>query len=522
MFDFTRLKSVADLSRVQGEDRPDAIALDFNDRTTTFRELDERASKVAQGLIALGQQPGARIGYLGKNSDRYCEVVLGAFKARGVVVGVNWRLAAPEMAYVLNDAGCEVLFVGRDYYDIVEKIALETPRLKTVIAIDGDHPRFETYEGWRDAQPAKDPMLPIAPDDDVIQLYTSGTTGHPKGVQLSNANYLAIFGCLSGMPIGNYEPDDVVLIAMPFFHVAGVNIALLSIGQGSRGVILPETDPQLIMRLIQDKRVTYVFLVPALIQFMLQQPNVGAIDFSSLKNISYGASPISDAVLRRAHEMFGCTFLQLYGLTETTGGGTYLSPEDHDAARGKLRSCGKPAPGHEIKIMDGEGRDLPAGEVGEICIKAPNVMKGYWNKADATRAAVSECYLRTGDAGYFDEDGYLYIHDRVKDMIVSGGENVYPAEVENAIFGHPAVADVAVIGVPDEKWGEAVKAIVVAKPGASPSPAEIIGWARDRIAGYKLPKSVDFAEVLPRNPSGKILRRELRQPYWEGRERQVN
>jgi acyl-CoA synthetase (AMP-forming)/AMP-acid ligase II len=522
MFDFARLNSVADISRVQAEDRPDAIALDFNDRTTSFRELDDRASKVAQGLVALGQQPGARVGYLGKNSDRYCEVLLGAFKARGVVVGVNWRLAAPEIAYVLNDAGCEVLFVGRDYDDIVDKIALDTPTLKTVIAMDGEHPRFESYEGWRDAHPATDPMLPIAPDDDVIQLYTSGTTGHPKGVQLTNENYLAIFRCLSDMPLGSYTPDDVVLIAMPFFHVAGVNIALLSLGQGARGVILPETDPQLILRLIQEKRVTYMFIVPALILFLLQQPNVRDVDLSSLKNISYGASPISDSVLVKAREVFGCEFLQVYGLTETTGAGTFLPPEDHDAARGKLRSCGKPAPGLEIRILDADGRSLPTGEVGEIAINGPTIMKGYWNKADATRAAVTDGYLRTGDAGYFDEDGYLYIHDRVKDMIVSGGENVYPAEVENAIFGHPAVADVAVIGVPDEKWGEAVKAIVVPKSGASASPAEIIAWARERIAGYKLPKSVDFAEVLPRNPSGKILRRELRQPYWEGHERQVN
>jgi acyl-CoA synthetase (AMP-forming)/AMP-acid ligase II len=522
VFDFSRLKSVADLSRIQAQDRPDAIALDYKDRLTTFRELDERASKVAQGLIALGQKPGARIGYLGKNSDRYCEVLLGAFKARGVVVGVNWRLAPAEIAYVLNDAACEVLFVTQEYCDCIDSIALDTPKLKTIIAIDDGHSQRESYEGWRDAHPATDPGLPVAPDDDVIQLYTSGTTGHPKGVQLTNANYLAIFHCLSEMPLGSYTPEDVVLIAMPFFHVAGVNIALLSIGQGARGVILPETDPQLILNLMQTKRVSYVFLVPALILFLLQQPNVREIDFTALKNISYGASPISEAVLLKAREIFGCEFLQVYGLTETTGGGTFLPPEDHDPARGKLRSCGKAAPGHEIRILDSEGRELPPREVGEIAIRAPNVMKGYWAKAAATQASVVNGYLRTGDAGFFDEEGYLYIHDRVKDMIVSGGENIYPAEVENAIFGHPAVADVAVIGVPDATWGEAVKAIVVKKPGASATQAEIIAHARTRIAGYKLPKSVDFADALPRNPSGKVLRRELRRPYWEGLERQVH
>jgi fatty-acyl-CoA synthase len=366
-------------------------------------------------------------------------------------------------------------------------------------------------------------MLPVAAEDDVIQLYTSGTTGHPKGVQLTNANYLSIFACLGGAPIGQYGTDDVVLIAMPFFHVAGVNIGLLSLAQGAYGLVLGETDPAEILRLIGEKKVSYAFLVPALILFVLQHPNAAVTDFSSLKNISYGASPISDEVLLRAKTIFGCEFLQVYGLTETTGGGTFLLPEDHDPARGKLRSCGKPAPGHRIRVVGGDGKELPAGEVGEIQIQSGNVMKGYWNKADATAKAIcAERWFSTGDAGFFDDEGYLYIHDRVKDMIVSGGENIYPAEVENAIMGHPGVADVAVIGVPDARWGEAVKAIVVKKPGLEPDPAGIIAHARERIAGYKLPKSVDFVDALPRNPSGKVLRKDLRAPYWEGRDRRVN
>jgi acyl-CoA synthetase (AMP-forming)/AMP-acid ligase II len=523
MFDFSRLKSVADISRVHAVERPDAVALDFNDRITTYGALDEYASKVAQGLIGLGQKPGARVGYLGKNTDRYFEVLLGAFKARAVIVGVNWRLAAPEIAYVLNDAGCEVIFVGKEFADTVQKILPDCPKLKTVIAMDGGHPPWTSYEEWRDAQKAVDPMLPIAHEDDVIQLYTSGTTGHPKGVQLTSANYLSIFDCLGNAPLGQYEPDDVVLIAMPFFHVAGVNIGLLSLAQGAYGLVLGETDPAEILRLIDQKKITYAFLVPALILFVLQHPNAKTTDFSSLKNISYGASPISDEVLLRAKEMFGCEFLQVYGLTETTGGGTFLLPEDHEPSRGKLRSCGRPAPGHQIRIVDGGNNALPHGEVGEIQIKSGNVMKGYWNKSDATAKAIcSQRWFSTGDAGFFDADGYLYIHDRVKDMIVSGGENIYPAEVENAVMGHPGVADVAVIGVPDARWGEAVKAIVVKKPGLEPSPTEIIAHARERIAGYKLPKSVDFIDVLPRNPSGKVLRKDLRAPYWEGRDRQVN
>ena len=523
MFDFSRLKSVADIPRIHAQERPDAVALDFNDRVTTYGELDERTSRVAQGLIAAGASPGARVGYIGKNVDRYFEVLLGAFKARAVIVGVNWRLAPPEIAYVLNDADCEILFVGRDFYSIVEKILIDCPKLKAVIAMDDGHELWAAFEPWRGANPATDPMLPIAADDDVIQLYTSGTTGHPKGVQLTNANYLSIFACLGSAPLGQYEPDDVVLIAMPFFHVAGVNIGLLTLAQGAQGIVLGETDPAEILRLIDAKKVTYAFLVPALILFVLQHPKAAQMDFSSLKNISYGASPISDEVLLRAKEVFGCGFLQVYGLTETTGGGTFLLPEDHDPARGKLRSCGRPAPGHEVRVVDGDGRSVPTGDVGEIQIRSGNVMKGYWNKQDATAKAVcGERWFSTGDAGFFDADGYLYIHDRVKDMIVSGGENIYPAEVENAIMGHPAVADVAVIGVPDERWGEAVKAIVVKKPGVAGEPSEIISFARERIAGYKLPKSVDFIDALPRNPSGKVLRKDLRKPYWEGRTRQVN
>jgi acyl-CoA synthetase (AMP-forming)/AMP-acid ligase II len=522
MYDFSRLKSVADITRVHAEDRPDAIALDFSDRLTTYGELDARASCVAQGLIALGQQPGARIGYLGKNVDRYFEVLFGAFKSRTVVVGVNSRLAPPEIAYVLNDAGCEVLFVGKDFYVAIEKILAECPKLKAVIAMDGGHVQWSAFESWRDAQPPHDPMLSVAPDDDVIQLYTSGTTGHPKGVQLTNANYLGIMACAEAMGLASYTPDDVVLVAMPFFHVAGVNIGLLALAQGARGIVLGDIDPQAILRLIETKRINYAFLVPAVILFLTQQPNVRAIDFSSLKVMSYGASPIAEDLLRTAKEIMGCGFMQLYGLTETTGAGTCLAPEDHEGSGAKLRSCGRPAPGMEVRIVDGEGRVLPPRQVGEIQIKGPSVMKGYWNKPEATRKSLAESWFTTGDAGFFDEAGYLYIHDRVKDMIVSGGENIYPAEVENAVFGHPAVADVAVIGVPDEKWGEAVKAIVVRKPDATVTPAEIIAYARERIAGYKLPKSVDFVEALPRNPSGKILRRELREPYWEGRQRRVN
>jgi len=521
MFDSEAIKCVADIVRVQARLRPDAIAMDFKDRLSTYAELDARASRVAAGLAAAGRRPGARIGFLGKNSDHYFELLFGCAKSKTVLVAANWRLALPELVYVLNDARCESLFVSRDFYESAEKLREECPGIATIIAMDGGGADFVDYAAWRDAQPATDPMLPTT-DEDVVQLYTSGTTGHPKGVQLTDRNFMVQIPAAEKAGLSDYTPDDIVLVAMPVFHIAGVNMGLFAFAHGARAIILSDVDPQEILRLIAEKRITATFLVPAVILALVQQPNVTDVDFSSLKRVAYGASPISDALLKSARRIVGCDFAQVYGLTETTGAITILGPGDHDPARNRLRSCGVAFPDCEIRVIGGDGDSLGAGEVGEIAIRSAMVMKGYWNKPEATAEAISNGWFRTGDAGYFDEDGYLYIHDRMKDMIVSGGENVYPAEVENAIYGHPAVADVAVIGVPDERWGEAVKAIVVRKPGASVGEREIIAHARERIAGYKAPKSVAFVDSLPRNPTGKILRRELREPFWEGRTRRVN
>jgi fatty-acyl-CoA synthase len=522
MFDLDALKSLADITRVQAAKRPDAIAHVFEDRTTTFAQLDDRASRIANGLIALGVKPQARIGYIGMNSDRFFETVYGAFKANAVLVGVNWRLAPPEVAYVLNDAGAEVLFVGAEFLAVVDQLKEKLTTVRHYIAMDGPHGDWPVFDDWLAGQSATDPMLTIDPDDDVIQLYTSGTTGHPKGVQLTNANYLAFFATADQAGWAHYEPGEVNLVAMPNFHVAGLNMGILSVAQGAKGIIMKQVDPVKVLDAVETYGINNMFLVPAVIQFVIAVPGITSRNLSSLNRIFYGASPIAQEVLLQAKKLLGCNFTQLYGLTETVGAGTYLPPEAHTLESGKLRSCGLPYPGFEIKVVDGAGNTVPTGGVGEILIKGPCIMKGYWNKPEATAKSVIDNWFYTGDAGYFDADGFLFIHDRVKDMIVSGGENIYPAEVENALMSHPAVADAAVIGVPDEKWGEAVKAIVVLKPGSDASPADIIAFCKTQIASYKTPKTVDFVEALPRNPSGKILRRELRAPHWEGRERQVN
>lgn len=509
-----------DEMRRVAKQRGDATALVYEGRETSYRQLDERASQVAQSLLQEGIEPHARVAFLGKNSDLYFELLLGAQKTRSVIVGVNSRLAGPEVAYVLNNANAELVFVSQDFVPLIENILADCESVRKVIAMDGGHGAWPAFDAWRDASEAIDPMLSCQPDDDFIQLYTSGTTGHPKGVQLTNTNMeSALFQVKADW--GQWSTDDHVLLCMPLFHIAGVNVGVIGLCAGSKVTVLPDVDPGEILRLIDEEKISVLFMVPAVILFVMQHPNLSATDLSSVRQVIYGASPIAEELLVQASKAFKCEFMQVYGLTETTGCATHLPPEDHDPARGKLRSCGKPNTGIEIRIVGEDGKDVPVGEVGEIIMRGASNMKGYWNNPDATNDAIRNEFFYTGDAGFVDDEGYVFIHDRVKDMIVSGGENVYPAEVENALFAHPQIADVAVIGVPDERWGEAVKACVVLEAGVELAGQEIIDWARERIAGYKLPKSVDFVEALPRNPSGKILRRELREPYWEGHERRV-
>ncbi len=521
MLDIEAMPHVADIPRVQSNMRPNEVAFWCKGEETTFAELNTRANQVANGLIGLGVSPNQRVGYLAKNTALYYEMLFGCAKARAVMNAVNTRLAAPEVQFILSDAQVRTLFVGPEWFGMIEAIKDECPHLENIITIEGSHEGWPDYTTWRDSQETSAPAIKTADDDDVIQLYTSGTTGLPKGVMLTNANYRGFMGQAGELEWSSYDAGENVMNAMPLFHVAGVNVGILGAAQGARTIVLPEINPVEILDLIEQQEINHAFFVPAVILMLSQMPDFRERDYSKLKQIFYGASPITEDLLVTAVEVMGARFTQVYGLTETTGGGTYLPPEAHEPSWGKLRSCGVPYPSTIIRCVDEDGNAVPTGEVGEIVIQSDFVMKGYWNRPEATEDAIRNGFFHTGDAGYFDEDGFLFIHDRVKDMIVSGGENVYPAEVENAIFGHPEVADVAVIGVPDEKWGEAVKAIIVPKDGAQPTPESIIAWTREKIAGYKCPKSVDYIDALPRNPSGKILRKDLREPYWAGQERRV-
>ena len=513
-----QIQCVADIARLQGRLRPDAEALWFEGRGTTYGELDSASSRCANALIAAGVKPGDRVGVLAKGNDDFFVLWFGCLKARACLTPVNWRLAPPEIAFILRDAGANLLICGEAFAGVVASQVEHTPDIHHLVQFEPGHARWPDFRSWIAGYPDTDPNLTSEPTDDVIQLYTSGTTGLPKGVQLTEANYLAVFDSAT-LQWARFDAGDAVLVAMPLFHVAGANMGMLGLLQGARAIVMREADPVAIMALIGEHRIKQAFLVPALINMILQHPDADQADFGPLEKVYYGASPISEEVLKRAQDRLGASFTQLYGLTETIGLGTYLSPQAH--AEGRLRACGVASPGVEIRITV-DGRAAAIGEVGEIEIRSAGVMKGYWNRPEATAEAIdAEGWFRSGDAGYFDADGYLFIHDRVKDMIVSGGENVYPAEVENALFSHPCIADAAVIGVPDERWGEAVKAVVVLKPGSQADAAAIIAHCRQHIAGYKTPKSVDFVATLPRNPSGKVLRRELRKPYWEGKGRLV-
>ncbi|MDE1172230.1 MAG: fatty acid--CoA ligase [Parvibaculaceae bacterium] len=525
MVDHARMKTLGDVSRYQAEIQPDATAFTFEGRTVSYADFNRHTDLVASGLIAAGLKPGARIAYLGKNSDAYFELFMGAPKAGVVMVPVNWRLAGPEVAFIVDDAAAPILFVGPEFYDLVASLRDKLPKVHTIVAMEGGVPGWPAYEEWRDSQ-AITALPPVSRDDVALQLYTSGTTGLPKGAMLAHRNLLDMraSNAAARLPWDQWNGDDVSLVAMPVSHIGGTGWGLMGLYNGAKNVVAREFNPNAVLDFIEHDKVSKLFMVPAAMQIVLRDPRSRHVDYSRLKYILYGASPIPLELLREGMEVFKCGFVQNYGMTETCGTVVALPPEDHvPEGSPRMRSAGKPLPGVRIKILGEDGSSLPPHQVGEIAIHSPANMAGYWNLPDATAKTIdADGWLRTGDAGYVDEDGYVYVHDRVKDMIISGGENVYPAEVENAVFGHPDVADVAVIGVPDERWGEAVKAIVVLKPGATADVGGIIAWTRERIAAYKSPKSVDFIEALPRNASGKILRRELRDPYWAGKDRRVN
>jgi long-chain acyl-CoA synthetase len=466
--------------------------------------------------------PKERLAYLGKNEVEFFEILFGAAKLNVVPVAVSWRLSPDEVVYIIGDAQAKLVIVDEEFVELIDQVQSSVASVGSVVVI-GKHSQYSSYEDWIEDASIEDVGLSPDPGDIAIQVYTSGTTGLPKGAMLTNKGLLTFLNNLIG-PLG-LTRESVSLIALPLFHIGGSAWALLGLTAGSKSILLRDADPSVIVDVVGRHRVSNLMLVPALLQFILDLPGIDDADLSSVRSFVYGGSPISEVVLRRGMERLGCQFLQLYGLTEAGGSTCQLAPEDHDLDRPHLlRSCGRPLPWIDVRVFDPDtGEEMPQGEVGELWMRSEQNMAGYWGKPEATeRAMRSDGWLRSGDAGYQDEDGYLFLHDRINDMIVTGGENVYPIEVENVLMAHPGIADATVIGVPHETWGETVKAIVVIKDAVVLEPSSIIEFSRTRLAHFKCPTSVDFLSVLPRTPAGKVLKRELREPFWVGHQRRIS
>jgi acyl-CoA synthetase (AMP-forming)/AMP-acid ligase II len=501
----------------------DKVALEFEGCKLTYLDINHQANKVANAITQSGIKHGDHVSYLGKNSIFYFCLLLGCSKIGVIVTPINWRLASPEISYILNDCSAKALFVGREYTGIVSDLKPELKTCEAYISYESDVEGFSNLAKWLQGQDTENPKVIIDYEDVFVQLYTSGTTGHPKGVMITHKNIVQTKQLIEAMNIDWYSwtETDVSLNGMPFFHIGGTAWGLSGLMAGARSIITREFVPSEVLGYIQ---ISKIFLVPAAMQMVVNHPRAREVNYDSIRYMLYGASPIPLDLLRTCMDVFGCGFVQLYGMTETSGTIVALPPEDHDPNGNKrMRSAGRALPGVEVGIMNEDGKLLPPGQIGQIVTRSSANMKGYWNLDAASRETlINDGWLCTGDAGEIDSDGYVYILDRVKDMIISGGENVYPAEVENALFSHADVADAGVIGVPDAKWGEAVKACIVLKENSVVSESEIIAFAKTQIAGYKCPKSIDFVTALPRNPSGKILRRELRKPYWDKNQRAVN
>ena len=490
---------------------PDRPAVLFGGRGATHGELRRRVSAVAAALGRDGVAPGDRVAVLLENVPAFLEVYFAVTGTGAIFVPLNWRLHPAEHVNLLQDAEPKVLIAGADFEASVARIRAEVPSLRRIVVAGhaaaecgGDLPQFDDWS----AEPGEMPADPgLGPDSDAAILYTSGTTSRPKGVVLSHGNYLADFRHVASV----VRPDrrGVNLQLSPLYHAACVH-SLVHIAHGGATILIERFDPGAALRLIERERVTYLFAVPTMLYQMMDHPDFGDFDLSSLQTISYGAAGITRSRLDQAMVAFGAKLIHAYGLTETTSHSSILKADEHAGAVGSI-GCG--VGDVVVRVVDEAGRPCRPGDVGEIVVRGPNVMTGYWRRPDATREAIVDGWLHTGDLGRTDARGFIYVVDRKKDMVISGGVNIYPREIEDVISAHPAVSEVAVFGVPDDHWGEALAAAVVLRADATADVADILAFCRDRVGGYKVPKRVEIVSVLPRNPSGKVLKTELRKSY---------
>jgi long-chain acyl-CoA synthetase len=504
--------------------QPDHAATIFGERRRTYREFVDRVARLAGALETLGMGAGDRVGMLALNSDRYLEFFYGTWWGGGAVNPINIRCSSAEIAYSLDDCATRILLVDDQFKHLADEIRCRSKMLRTLVyAGDGVTPEgMLNYEQLlAHADPVPDTYR--AGTDLAAVMYTGGTTGFPKGVMLSHSNLAT--NSLAVIAAGITHAEGRALLIAPLFHAAVGALMHGHVMAGGTCVIAPLFTPVAMLRAIQQHRITHLLLVPTMIQLATDYPQADEYDVSTLRVLTYGGSVISEAVLGRAMKRFpNADFYQAYGMTELSPCATYLEPRDHREGGkcGLLRSAGRASLATEVRVVDECDVEVPQGTVGEVVVRGATVMLGYWNKADETATALRGGWMHTGDGGYMDENGYLYIVDRMKDMIISGGENVYSAEVENSLALHPAVAVCAVIGIPSDQWGETVHAVVVLKPGASATTDELSAHCRTQIAGFKCPTSIEFRDALPMTGAGKVQKTELRKPFWGGRFRAVN
>jgi acyl-CoA synthetase (AMP-forming)/AMP-acid ligase II len=514
MWRYADIRTVPDIIRYWSAAAPERVALVQESRQVTYRELADRSSQIAGALLNTGAGRGSHIGFLGRNSAEFFEVWLGATKAGGAIAPFNWRSSHAELVELVEDARPKVVFVSAELRETLKEVRRSSRVTFEIVAFSPDGSPDDLGR-WLAPHPPADPRIPLAGTETALLTYTSGTTGRPKGVQLSHDAFHYSFLCSALEPCLGMQGDDVLLMAMPNFHLTGSWVSLPALYHGATVVILPLFEPGATLAALQSWRATTICLVPAAMQALMDHPEAAAADFSALRRILYAGSPISAETLHRGISLFGCGFVQFYGATEMWII-SLLRPEQHDPARpDSLTSCGTPVHFVEMRVVDSNLEDVPDGTVGEFLVRSPVTFSGYWNQPDTTAAALADGWYRTGDLGRRDAAGYYYILDRTRDMIITGGENVYSIEVERALAAHPDVTSVAVVGAPDGQWGEVVTAFVVLAAGSTLTSEDLKAHCRSLIARYKVPKSIHVEPSLPQTPSGKIQKAELRRRLLE-------